>query len=107
MTLSNLIQVLAIAITLLLFLLPIVYFCGKLVAKLETIGFRLGGLEAMVNTFQKECFTKTDASTRMKETDDIRISMWKQIDISKKLARAALFKLGINPDDTEKLNEKL
>lgn len=99
MTPGNWIQLLAIGITLLLFVLPIVYYAGKLSAKLETIGTRLASLESTVTSFQKECFTKTDAGTRMKETDEIRMSMWKQIDVAKKLARRALFKLGLNPDD--------
>lgn len=102
MTAGNWIQLLAIGFTFLLFLMPLIYFAGKLVAKLETIGARLGGLEGIVQGFQKECFTKSDAGTRMKETDALRDAMWRQIDVAKRLSRAALFKLGINPDDEEK-----
>lgn len=106
MTTANWIQILGLAITLLLFLLPIVYFAGKLVAKLETIGARLGGLETKVENFAKECFTKAAAMERIEESDRQRKGMWDKIDSMGKLIRAALFKLGINPDEISEEKRK-
>lgn len=97
MNASNWIQLLGLAITLLLFMLPIVYFAGKLVAKLETIGARLGGLETKIENFSRDCFTKSAAAERISESDKQRLSMWAQIDALKKSVARALFKLGINP----------
>lgn len=95
------IQICGLLITLLLFLIPIVYFAGKLVGKIETLITRIGGLETKVDGFSKECFTKSAAAERINEANGQRDAMWHQIDKLKKLVGMALFKLGINPATVE------
>ena len=99
MTPSNWIQILALIVTLLLFLLPIIYYAGKLVGKFETIITRLSALETKVTNFQESCFTLTQAKERMGQTDQIQKAMWEKIDKVKKTVMKLCFKAGVNPED--------
>jgi hypothetical protein len=99
MTPANWIQILALVVTLLLFLLPIIYYAGKLVGKFETIITRLSALETKVTNFQDSCFTLTQAKERMTQTDQVQKAMWERIDRVKRVVMKLCFKAGVNPDE--------
>lgn len=99
MTASNWLQVVSILLGILLFMIPIIYFAGKLVGKFETVITRLAALENKITNFQKDCFTKTEADQRILDTDKIRESQWKAIDNLRKIVMKVCFKIGINPED--------
>jgi len=102
MTPANWIQILALIVTLLIFVMPIIYFAGKLVGKLETLITRVSGLEAKIEKFKETCFTKVEAGERITETDKIRQAQWSAIDKMKKTLLRLCFKVQVNPEDDEK-----
>lgn len=102
MTPGNWIQLLAIGFAFLIFLMPLIYFAGKLVGKFETIITRLGSLETKVTNFQESCFTTEQAKSRMLETDKLRQAQWNAIDWLRKVTMKICFKIGVNPEEVEK-----
>jgi hypothetical protein len=84
------------ALCLAIFLIPIIFFAGKLVGKFETIITRLGALEGKVDSFASGCFTITAATERMKEVDRERKVMWDHLDKMKKALLKLLQKSGFD-----------
>lgn len=99
MTPGNWIQLLSIGTTLLLFMLPVVYFAGKIVGKIETLISRVTAMEGKLDSFQASCFTRADAEARMLATDTKHNAMWNKIDKMKRLMMKVFLKQEVSPAD--------
>lgn len=88
---SDWISICGIAIGFLLFLIPVVYFAGKIVGKMETLIGKVSSLEAKVEAFGNNCFTKKEAEDASRDLG----TLWKKLDAIKKV----VLRLAIKADE--------